>query len=376
MAYYPYARYPYYQQEHQYPSSFQNLPPRLPPASDRPQLPPPFQPQLYNQTHYRSQPIDPEAIQAIYEAYVYQLQRDREEQDYDYYHKEHQRRKSKLYTSRSGESLNSSYSNGEPLYSTYPEEVHYQNRPAHNSQSSQYAGDDSWRMEVDGEPMNELERLAAENAIINVQRSKYVDLEEEDIKADSKSPSTDLPNLISSLALDDNPPCTTDDQVTSKENNVAVVQHSKKKKSWLFKFFSKKNTPDYFLTTSQPNNSSVPPTPALTPDNSSTSSGPTLHLIDPTLLEKGVWAFQLPASADDSQEWCAFQQTNQKIIMKYIQQFNHPRGIGCNFQLFDKRIAGGIIPVLVAPFYMKCYYATELNPKKIVTMEIRLFQNV
>ncbi|KAI8368513.1 hypothetical protein BD560DRAFT_398930 [Blakeslea trispora] len=374
MTFHSYPGSPFFHQEYRYQATLRPPPP-FPPTLDRPQFPYPFQPQSYNQLYFQSHPTDPDEIQAIYEAYVYQIQRDREEQEYHYHRKELKGRKSKLHKSKSTETLGSFYKDSQPDYNNYLEEHHYQNRTNNNLQASPYFDSDSWRIKVDGEPMNDREKLAAENATINEKQSKYFDSMDNNIKTDNIRPSTDLPDIMSSLSLEDNSLCTTNDQISSTEPNVAVVQHSKKKKSWLLRFFSKRNIPDYFLTTSQQNASSLPPTPTLTPDNSSTSSGNSLYLIDPLLLENGIWAFQLPASTEDNQKWYVFQQANQKTIMRYVHQFNHPRGIGCNFRLFDKQIGGGSMPLLVAPFYMKCYYATDLNPKKIVTIEIRLFQN-
>ncbi|KAI8086851.1 uncharacterized protein B0P05DRAFT_532635 [Gilbertella persicaria] len=398
----PYSFYHFQHPQQQFIPLFQSQQQFIPgsqPPSDQPFHSPPYQPQPHEQFYHQPQQMNPEVIQAIYETFLYQQQQQEEE---EYYRQRYRhpaipkRKRSKPRRSRSTRSLNSRYLNEyyqeEDQYYPGEADTYYHTGKKHEPQGQHY-NNDTWRLKVDGEPMNELEKLAAENASINERASKAYypqDMSAHDIApqappqvpapTSSSDPSIDMANIIHSLTVDDGSPCITSDQTSSLENNVAIVQQQKKKKSWLFRFFyNKKPTPNYFLATMQQSNS-IPPTPTLTPDNGSTSS-PTssFYLIDPSLLEEGVWAFQLPESATKSEEdrqWYSFEEPNQKIIRKYIHRFNSPKGINCSFQLFDKGICGGNLPVLVTPFYKKCYFARDTSLSEMVTMDINLFQNV
>ncbi|KAI8636285.1 hypothetical protein BD408DRAFT_448551 [Parasitella parasitica] len=243
--------------------------------------------------------------------------------------------------------------------------------------------------DIDGEPMNELELLAAKNAAINERKSRifYPDennqVEEqqtfqpeqpEEAEASPKN-EQDLSHIMESLKMtDSNASTVVEPAVDDTKDQLAPSSSQKpttKKKRWPLSFLFKKSTT---VTTTakrieaqqsvKPTKStSTPPTPALTPDtlsNSNISSSNNTVSSQHQILPHGFWAFRAPMT----QAWYRFDDENQRKILEHV---SCPNGV---LQLTDSHFNGGQVPMVVLPFQKICYYHTSLTMNQLACLEL------
>ncbi|KAG1453214.1 hypothetical protein G6F56_007629 [Rhizopus delemar] len=188
---------------------------------------------------------------------------------------------------------------------------------------------------LDGEPMNELELLAAKNAIINSKMAKVV----------YKEPLN--PAVSSNIPMSD-----------SLEETKRIL--TQKKKRWPFSFIFKKPITD---NNSIPRTiSPVPPTPTLSPASSSSTASPAPHYQIP----QGNWAFFAPMAAC----WIRFDPVNQQKITFHV----HSNNTGILY-LLDSHLCHGQIPTLVLPFQGLCYHALDYMVTQIACLRLAYVPN-
>ncbi|KAK4516997.1 uncharacterized protein ATC70_000325 [Mucor velutinosus] len=267
---------------------------------------------------------------------------------------------------------------------------------------------------IDGEPMNELEVLAAKNAAINERKSRIIYQEEDydqpeeqaqplketiEVAAPTAAASTtavatspetakettttealsneatliddqNLSNMLEALTMTESNASTVVEPIAvgSKEPSPQPI----KKKRWPFAYLFKKPTA---ITTAsattdrgkiEPTKShSTPPTPVLTPDtftNSNISSTNTSATISPQhqISSHGFWAFRVPMT----QVWYRFDNENQTKILEHV---SHPNGI---LQVTDSHMGRGQVPIVVLPFQKICYYPTDASLHQLACLEL------
>lgn len=269
---------------------------------------------------------------------------------------------------------------------------------------------------IDGEPMNELEVLAAKNAAINERKSRIIYPEEDDDNYDepaeqprplketidvaaptttaaaqpaSSTETATATETTTEDAVPSNQATLVDDEhlsnmleaLTMTESNASTVvepiadetkessPQPTKKKRWPFAYLFKK--PAFATTTDrgskvEPTKShSTPPTPVLTPDtftNSNISSTTTSATISPQhqISSHGFWAFRVPMT----QAWYRFDNENQTKILEHV---SHPNGI---LQVTDSHLGQGQIPMVVLPFQRICYYPTDASLNQLACLEL------
>ncbi|EPB86078.1 hypothetical protein HMPREF1544_07154 [Mucor circinelloides 1006PhL] len=255
---------------------------------------------------------------------------------------------------------------------------------------------------IDGEPMNDLEVLAAKNAAINERKSRiiYTEEDEDETEEQPQQPKETIEVAVPSTAaasVDKMTETTTeapsaettvvDDEnlsnmlqaLTMTESNAStvvepIVDESKeqlpqpaKKKRWPFAYLFKKSTttPAERGKVEPAKSASTPPTPVLTPDtftNSNISSTTTSATISPQhqISSHGFWAFRVPMT----QMWYRFDNENQNKILEHV---SHPNGI---LQVTDSHLGRGQIPIVVLPFQRICYYPTDATLHQLACLEL------
>lgn len=253
---------------------------------------------------------------------------------------------------------------------------------------------------IDGEPMNELEVLAAKNAAINERKSRiiYQEFEQEQQVSQQKQPNEtiqvatahipvtetmveaiseeeNLSNMLDSLTMTDSNASTVVEPIvdnikdqlltpspsTSSSTATKKTTTTTKKKRWPFAFLFKKPTS---LQNVEPTKStSIPPTPVLTPDTFSSSSiSSTTQTTSPhhQVSTHGFWAFRVPMT----QVWFRFDNENQRKIHEHV---SLPNGV---LQLTDSHFGGSQVPMVVLPFQRVCYYPTDVTLNQLACLEL------
>ncbi|GAA5801807.1 hypothetical protein HPULCUR_007261 [Helicostylum pulchrum] len=219
-------------------------------------------------------------------------------------------------------------------------------------------------LHLDGEPMNDLEVIAAKNAAKNERKSKIVYPDELSFQEnhDSVSP---LNTMMESLSVSSLASTLVDTDSTASDNNFKDEEQQQqqqqqqqkdqvatKKKAWPFVSLFKKK-PDLSTTVAAAavttNTAAVtttttsPPTPVLSPDCNSTSSSPFEEL-------DGIWAFSYPTMIPMTPTvWVRFDNENQKLIS------DHVRSTLPVVQFFDSHIGRFTVLVTVIPAQRACF---------------------
>ncbi|CEI99741.1 hypothetical protein RMCBS344292_13822 [Rhizopus microsporus] len=239
--------------------------------------------------------------------------------------------------------------------------------------------DPSCNEHLDGEPMNELELLAAKNAIINSKITKIV-------YTPTVNEQDEEPTSIEQEFL--NP--TSDD---NNESPATLVTNKEKKKRWPFSLLFKKakqdivhnyetNRSTYIVPDSNnksndgnsinssansSNSSSNIPTPTLSPLSSisplSSSSSSSLSS-SPFSVYRGVWVFRAP-SIGGVVYWVRFDPENQQKITRHF----HSKDMDALY-IFDSHLCRGQLPVLVLPFQKLCYYALDYTVNQVACLQL------
>lgn len=252
---------------------------------------------------------------------------------------------------------------------------------------------------IDGEPMNELEVLAAKNAAINERKSRiiYQEFKQEQQRSQQKQsnetiqiavaqmPSTEtvaeaiseeenLSNMLDAFTMTDSNASTVVEPIVdniknqlptpspSTSSSTSTTATATKKKRWPFAFLFKKPTLPRNVEPTK--STSTPPTPVLTPDTFSNSniSSTTTQTTSPQhqISTHGFWAFRAPMT----QVWFRFDNENQRKIHEHV---SLPNGI---LQLTDSRFGGGQVPMVVLPFQRVCYYPTDVTLNQLACLEL------
>lgn len=215
-------------------------------------------------------------------------------------------------------------------------------------------------LHLDGEPMNDLEVIAAKNAAKNERKSKIVYPDELSFQEnhDSVSPlntmmeSLSVSSLASTLVEDAESSTLSnfkdEDQLQQQDQGVT------KKKAWPFVSLFKKKpalaTPAAAVAALTTTTSiTSPPTPVLSPDcNSTTSQASSLSSIFEEL--DGTWVFTYPTVIPMTPiVWVRFDNENQKRIS------DHVRSSLPVVQFFDSHIGAFRVLVTVIPAQRACY---------------------
>ncbi|KAL9555825.1 hypothetical protein MBANPS3_002195 [Mucor bainieri] len=278
---------------------------------------------------------------------------------------------------------------------------------------------------IDGEPMNELEVLAARNAAINERKSRIIYQEEVDDQdalaeqmqplketinvaaptaaapttapssstetataidtATAEAPSNEatlvdpenLSNMLEALTMTESNASTVVEPITIDESKASSPQPTKKKR-WPFAYLFKKpttNTTTATTTTTaaaadrgkveSTKSHSTPPTPVLTPDtftNSNISSTTTSATISPQHQISSHGFWAYRVPM--TQVWYRFDNENQTKILEHVR---HPNGI---LQVTDSHLGQGQVPIVVLPFQRICYYPTDASLHQLACLEL------
>ncbi|CEG79880.1 hypothetical protein RMATCC62417_14292 [Rhizopus microsporus] len=236
--------------------------------------------------------------------------------------------------------------------------------------------DPSCNEHLDGEPMNELELLAAKNAIINSKITKIV-YTPTDNEQDEELTSIEQEFL--------NP--------TNGDNNespVTLVTDKEKKKRWPFSLLFKKAKQDIIYnyetnrsthiipdsnnksndgnsinsSASSSNSSSNVPTPTLSPLSSTSPLSSSSSSSPFSVHRGGVWVFRAP-STGGVVYWIRFDPENQQKITRHF----HSKNMDALY-IFDSHLCRGQLPVLVLPFQKLCYYALDYTVSQVACLQL------
>jgi hypothetical protein len=294
-------------------------------------------------------------------------------------------------------------------YSWYYEEQrehvpHYYERRRRNSSNNKESSNQQLDAEaiidldsyahIDGEPMNELEVLAAKNAAINERKSRiiYQEFEQEQQSPQQKQPNEtiqiatvqipvtetmtetfseeeNLANMLDSLTMTDSNASTVvepivdniKDQLPTPSPSTSSSTATTKKKRWPLAFLFKKPTSPRNVEPTK--STSTPPTPVLTPDTFSNSNiSSTTQTTSPQhqISTQGFWAFRAPMT----QAWFRFDNENQRKIHEHV---SLPNGV---LQLTDSHFGGGQVPMVILPFQRICYYPTDVTLNRLACLEL------
>ena len=294
-------------------------------------------------------------------------------------------------------------------YSWYYEEQrehvpHYYERRRRNSSNNKESSNQQLDAEaiidldsyahIDGEPMNELEVLAAKNAAINERKSRiiYQEFEQEQQSPQQKQPNEtiqvatvqipvtetmtetfseeeNLANMLDSLTMTDSNASTVvepivdniKDQLPTPSPSTSSSTATTKKKLWPLTFLFKKPTSSRNVEPTK--STSTPPTPVLTPDTFSNSNiSSTTQTTSPQhqISTQGFWAFRVPMT----QAWFRFDNKNQRKIHEHV---SLPNGV---LQLTDSHFGGGQVPMVILPFQRICYYPTDVTLNRLACLEL------
>lgn len=199
-------------------------------------------------------------------------------------------------------------------------------------------------LHIDGEPMNDLEVIAAKNAAKNQRQSKIVYEEFNTFQelTPQKLPPDTLQELQETSQMEDAPKLqdTPKLQNTSQPQELTddeVSSRATRKKRWPFSFL---------FRTPIKNSVSTPPTPVLSPDNGST-------LCSNSQFEQeqdGYWTFKYPTLIPVTPIWIKFDDENQKRISEHVKSTSLD-----GIQLNDSHICNGQFPIVVIPSQLCCY---------------------
>ncbi|KAI9280393.1 hypothetical protein BY458DRAFT_500534 [Sporodiniella umbellata] len=199
---------------------------------------------------------------------------------------------------------------------------------------------------LDGEPMNDLELLAAKNAIINSKMGR-VDYKrpEHTSSVPTSTPITDRNHLESKKTL------------------------TQKKKRWpLGLWFNKPSLKDHqhnheALASSKNINTVHYTSPLPVPTHTSmTVPTPPRYQI----FSQGNWVFRCPGAT----YWIRFDIINQQKITYHVHTNN--RGI---LHILDTHLCNGQLPVLVQPFQRICYYALDRRVSQVGCLQLAYVSN-
>ncbi|GAA5812898.1 hypothetical protein MFLAVUS_006358 [Mucor flavus] len=210
-------------------------------------------------------------------------------------------------------------------------------------------------LHLDGEPMNDLEVIAAKNAAKNERKSKIVYSDELSFQEnhDSVSPlntmmeSLSVSSLASTLVEDTESPTLSNFKDEKQQQQDQVIT---KKKVWPFvSLFKKKPAAAAVAAVTTTTSITSPPTPVLSPDcNSTTSQASSLS----SLFEEldGTWVFTYPTVIPMTPiVWVRFDNENQKLIS------DHVRSSLPVVQFFDSHIGAFRVLITVIPAQRACY---------------------
>ncbi|KAI8094114.1 hypothetical protein BDF21DRAFT_408023 [Thamnidium elegans] len=210
-------------------------------------------------------------------------------------------------------------------------------------------------LHLDGEPMNDLEVIAAKNAAKNERKSKIVYPDHDQLLFQENHHSVSpLNTMMESLSVSSLDSTLVDTESTASCSNLKDEQQQQqqqqqeqvvnKKKAWPFVcLFKKKPALSTTTTTS-------PPTPVLSPDCNSTSQPSSSTTCSPFEELDGVWAFTYPTVIPMTPAvWVRFDTENQKLIS------DHVRSALPVVQFTDSHIGSFRVPITVIPAQMACY---------------------
>ncbi|KAG0736547.1 hypothetical protein G6F57_012805 [Rhizopus arrhizus] len=226
---------------------------------------------------------------------------------------------------------------------------------------------------LDGEPMNELELLAAKNAIINSKLAKVVYENNPIIEPESPKTQESLKESIVNIS-DDSSNSNNGSNINSSnapENVTKNNNTTQKKKKWPFSFLFKKQQANNTISNYESHRSATiissgPPTPILSPANSSSASSSPSPFHPQNNAAQGVWAFRTPFMA----YWVRFDAVNQQKITNHV--YSHNPDI---LYLIDSHLCAGQLPVLVLPFQGLCYYALDFAVSQVGCLQLAYLPN-
>lgn len=232
--------------------------------------------------------------------------------------------------------------------------------------------DRSVNLHIDGEPMNDLEVIAAKNAAKNQRQSKIVFTGEttphlaRETQAPPLKQKPQAPQALQSQALQSQAPpppslqepreqlqsrnSPNDLSFIDEDDESEDVSRPKKKKRWPFSYLFRPIKASV----------STPPTPVLSPDYGSTLSSPFEE------DEEGYWAFKYPASVPVTPPiWIKFDLENQKRISDHVKS-TRLDGI----QFTDSHILNGNLPIVVIPSQLCCFVMVDMATNQLSRLEL------
>ncbi|KAI8890981.1 hypothetical protein K501DRAFT_235883 [Backusella circina FSU 941] len=275
-------------------------------------------------------------------------------------------------------------------YSRFHNEDLYQQETYDKNQYYEHVSDDY--EELDGEPMTELEKLAAKNALYNQASSRYLHHDnlippssplaflptKDNAENDTPSESSLTPTSSSITLVDSNVNSCTATNKEGEQSSDPSAQFQKKK-LWPFSSLLKKaqaisspiTSPNLFKPPTQSNSTPYRPTPLVSP-SSTASSSPIINHNKSNITnhhnQSTVWAFRVPVHHVNSTIWRRFDDINQQKLNQHVGSNNFKE-----LDMFDSHIGSGKVPIVVVPFQRVCYYPTDLSMQNLICLEIRPF---
>ncbi|KAI7888758.1 uncharacterized protein EV154DRAFT_302227 [Mucor mucedo] len=287
----------------------------------------------------------------------------------DQYYHQYQKPLRSIYQSSSTGTMNPQY---QQYYQQQDHDWYFPEAPPRRRRNKI---DRSVNLHIDGEPMNDLEVIAAKNAAKNQRQSKIVYDDEMDDRLLSPpiataavtaptppsllQPSPSLqPRIQPQEEKETLPQGSRDDMsLTDDDDVLSDASRPKKKKRWPFSYLFRPSTLKGSTSTPSP----LPPTPVLSPDNGSSTIAS-----EEGEEEKGYWAFKYPTLIPVTPAiWIKFDMINQKLITHHVKT-----GRLDGLQLTDSHMYNGNIPFLVIPSQQCCYVLLDLQTTQLSCLQI------